>query len=73
MSYATVRGRSSIRSRTDSVIVKAPAVNLSYLQLVASYGTPLSSKSSVQHIQTKLDQKNHDLVIIGDQRRAALT
>lgn len=46
--------------------VKAPAVNLSYLQPLALHGTPLSSKSSVQHIQTSLTYtgpKNHDLII----------
>lgn len=52
--WAMLRGCSSIRFRTDLVIVKAPAVNLSYLQPLGLYGTPLSGKSSVQHIQASL-------------------
>lgn len=38
----------------DLVIVKAPAVNLSYLYPSGLYGTPLSDKSSVQHIHTSV-------------------
>lgn len=47
--WAMLHGWSSTRCRTDLLLVKASAVNLSYLLLLALYGSPLSSKSSGQH------------------------